>query len=220
MTKAKILEEVEGVDLLSLGDGLSFTDLYEQTLNITAIEQLLFYCNCTKYYYNYSEKRLRKLVNSIENIINCENEDCVIFSCVDDEDETTIEIKAKDFADKIVCLEDYHKVVTYDPNTKHYECFFVDLSKKKINEFFETAKSHLPEGLKHLISGPKENIAITQELPSDDVIAAFKTICNYLSSNKNDLSKISFINTDEGVQVDLVSSRLYQGDDDCSSFLS
>ena len=174
MTKDSILKEIQSVDTSSLCDGLSFTDVFEQNRHLTQIERLLFYCNCKKYYYNYSEKRLRVLEVNLESIMNADDVDSNIFVCKDLEDSTEIEISALEFAHKTICFEDYHKVVTYDENTQNYECFFIALSKKKIDEFFKTAADHLPLELRDLMM-PQDESKESEGTP-ENVVEALKTV--------------------------------------------
>lgn len=218
MTTNKILEEIQAIDTSSLTDGLSFSDRYLADKNITPIEQLLFFCEAKKYYYNYTEKRLRELESSPDNIMNMD-EDNAIFTCKDLEDEPDINIKAHSFSDKIICFEDYHKVVTYDTKTKHYECFYVDLTKKKVTEFFKNTKAALPPELSGWIHEPtKEELDELDKSP--EVAAAFQAVCKYLYANDGELSEIRFVNMGDGVKVDLIASKFYsEGSMDSPSLL-
>ena len=216
MTIKKILDEIQAIDTSVLTDGLSFADHYVADHNITPIEQLLFFCKCKKYYYNYTEKRLRVMYCHIENMMSMienENGDTELFTCNDLEDEDSIIISAQAFADKIVCYEDFHKVVTYDPTTHHYECYFVDLGKKKVDGFFKDAKDALPSELKQYIHTPVSEKPEILAGESPEVVAAFRTICDFLQSNDGELSEIRFTNISEGVKIDLITSKLYSSDD-------
>ena len=219
MTVDKILKEIQAIDTSVMSDGLSFSDHYIETKNITAIEQLLFYCNVKKYYYNYTEKRLRELECNIDNIINFEGEDNAIFTCKDVEDETSIDIKAHSFADKIICFEDYHKTVTYDLTTKHYECFYVDITQKKVNEFFKEARKAIPPELQQFIHQPTQDTPTEIEAPQE-VTDAFQIVCKYLLASTGELSEIRFTNIGDGIKIDLIASKFYPAGsmDDSSSF--
>ena len=201
MTIKKILEEIESIDISTLGDGLSFADHFIANRSISPIENLLFYSDCKKYYYNFSEKRLRKLICLLDKITDLDDPNNIVFNCKDLENEPDIDLKADSFADKIVCYEDYHKVVTYDPDTKHYECFFADMSKQKVEKFNQ--ENPLQDEIEI------EGIDIDN---SPEVVEAFKTICTYLYKSRNELSEIRFIDMGDGIKVDLISSKFYPDD--------
>lgn len=208
MKRADILKEIESVDTTKYLDGLSFGEHYNQTKHITAIEELLLFCNSPKYYYNYSEKRLRKLKTHDENIKNLADGDDIIFICQDLNKEPDIKIDSLQFSNKIICYEDYHKVITYDDSTKHYECFYVNLSKKGVEKFFKDCHEKLPEDKKQFFYFPQEE----EKDAYKDLADSFKTISDYLESVSDDISEIRFINTADGVQIDVVTSRLYKPD--------
>lgn len=215
MKRAEILKEIESFDITSCSDGLTFCEVFASTKKLTPIEELLFYCNCPKYYYNYSEKRLRKLEVNIASIINFEDKQDIIFVCRDLEDEPEIEIAARQFSDKVICHQDSHKVITYDNETKHYECFFVNLTDKKIKAFYKEAKEKLPPGWAELMFdestlGDDEDAKSTKEAVMEELADAFDSICHYLYDSNEEISEIKFYNVPEGVQVDLVTSKLWK----------
>lgn len=206
MTTKKILEEIESVDVSKLGDGLSFFDHFLIDKSMTPVENLILHSDSKKYYYNYSEKRLRKLVCKLEDIDihNVEDPSNVIFSCEDLEDEPSIDILANSFTDKVVCFEDHHKVITFDPETKHYECFFVDISKQKSAQFTKENPLKFDD-----IDLEDEDVLLDT---SPKVAEAFKTLCSYLQHNRGELSEIRFTDLGDGIKVDLISSKFWSDD--------
>lgn len=211
MTRESVLEEIQSVDTTNCSDGLSFRESFSGTKKLTPVEELLYFCNCEKYYYNYTEKRLRQLEINVEKVIHfCDDEE-TLFVCKDLEDEGDIEISAYQFGSKIVCYQDTHKVVTYDDDTKHYECFFVNLSDEEINAFYLDIKNRLPEELTEKMFNPSGiHEEGKKESPYDILADAFKSICEYLYKADGEISEIKFYNVPDGVQVDLVTSRLWK----------
>lgn len=213
MRRSTILKEMQSVDTSKCSDGLSFRESFVNAKKLTPIEELLYFCNCEKYYYNYSEGRLRILDVNIDNIIHFSDDKDIIFVCRDLEDDDVINISSYDFSGKIICYEDSHKVVTYDEKTKHYECFFVNISDKKIKEFYDDVRKKLPKEISDKMFNPSA-LDEEKDKPSayDELSDAFKAICEYLYASDGEISEIKFYNVPDGVQVDLVTSKLWKPD--------
>lgn len=212
MNREKIINEIKTFDTKKCVDGVSFCEHTKQTGKLTRIEQLLMFSGRTKYYYNYSEKKLREVEVKLRNIIEKSGDD-IFFVCFDKEDDTKIDIYAKRFSEKIICFEDYHKVIVYDEASKQYECFFVDMTKKNVEDFFKDVHKYIPDDVKKFVLNEYGDEVATEEAQHeafDELGECFNKICEYMHREDTDLTEIRFTNLLEGVQVDLVTSRLWQ----------
>lgn len=225
MTSETVLKEIEEIDVKKLPIGDTFYEAYCKTGKYSLIEQVLFWMPCKKYYYNYAEKRLRFIEmgsrSQPEEVI--EKGDGILFECFDvDGDDSVFRIKSKSFSERRVCYEDIHKVVTYDPNSKNYECFFVAMEDSKIREFFNSIREHLPEVMKHLlIKVPDETkpnkshkTSKKKELPEVDCPDNVKQSKNSKKKSKNSSKKKKQNKhedeTDDDAEFDEIIEEMFQ----------
>ena len=215
--RSEIIEELESFDLNKCQDGLCFCDNFFNNKKFSNIEELLYFSNAPKYYYNFSEKRLRKLTIELKQMLSIEGSDEPLFRCKDLKDDTEIEISPVQFSHKIVSYEDDHKVVTYDEETKHYECFYINWSKEKIETFLKRSDRIVNANIKFIpsqVDYDLEQVIKDFENDNDEGLDdAFDIICSYLLRHHHLLSGIKFTNVDKGVRIDFVTSKIFPGDE-------
>lgn len=188
----KIKKEIESVETNKCTDGLSFMDRLEHDGHLTHIERLLFFTkDVKKYYYNFTEKHLRELQVNIGALIDdVEEVDGAhyIFDCIDPDDkEDKFKISSVDFAEKIICYEDYHKAIVYDAKKKFYECFYVDMTKKEVERFKkEVTIDNLDELERRVSHMAHEDV---EEL--DDASEGIDALCKFMVRHHGDVTGIN-----------------------------
>lgn len=212
MTTEQILSEIKNIDVDSFEIGMSILQHFNKVGQQYPAESLLLHFpnNNVKWYYNYTEKLLRRIeVNFKQVHIQDEKEHSLNdhwFTAISDEDESSIPFTASQFADKIVVYNDWHKLVTYDESTGHYECFFVDISKDIANDIIKNQMLSADE----VLNNP-DTFTIEEILEESE---DFATACSVLSNwmlNNNVVSELRFIHTQEGIKLDLIQSMLFTG---------
>lgn len=207
MTTEQILSEIKSIDVDSLEKGMSIVDHFTKTNKQYPAEALLLHVqgdDIGKWYYNYTEKLLRRIEVNFKNI-NDENKfEQHWLNAISDEDESVIPFTAEQFANKIVVYNDWHKLVTYDEKTGHYECFFVDIVEGIAKEIMKNIDEY----------NGNNNIdpPTIDELMEDDI--QFSKACTSISDwmlDNDIISELRFTNTPNGIKLDLVQSMLFTG---------
>lgn len=213
MTTEQILSEIKNIDVNSFEKGMTILDHFIKTNQQYPAESLLLHLadNSVKWYYNYTEKLLRRIEVNFKqaNKTNEKNEQW--FKAISDEDETSISFTAEQFADKVVIYDDWHKLVTYDEKTGHYECFFIDIPE-------DIAKAIREEENLTLYDSEIDQSVSIDELMEES--AEFANACSTLSNwmlNNDVVSELRFSNVPEGIKLDLVQSMLFTGNQEDES---
>lgn len=226
MTEKEILEEITSIDTSFFADGLSFGEHFEQTQSQYPAEILLFSTPdefVKKYYYNYSEKMLRYIVSdrkSIQTVKEISKEDH-LFDAVNDEDQSSISFSSLDVVNKVVVYDDFHKLVTHDPKTGHYECFFIDVPEEEakaiVEDFtsvFSIDRQMVDDSIidinPDILDNDKEEI---EEITQDEFSAAASTIAKWMLSD-GATKKVTFFLNDEGVVELDINSKMFFAEDD------
>lgn len=215
MTEKQILSEIKSVDVESLEKGMSIIDHFFKVKHQYPAESLLLHLpnNSVKWYYNYTEKLLRRIDVNFKQI-NCEDrdkhsEDEHWFNAISDEDETSIPFTAGQFANKIVVYDDWHKLITYDETTGHYECFFIDIPD-------DLAKSICDDQMLTFDDVERANydyhtVALGEVMEENqDFADACTALANWMLQN-DVIPELRFTRTKEGIKLDLIQSMLFTG---------
>lgn len=215
MTEKQILSEIKSVNVESLENGMTIMDHFFKVKHQYPAESLFLHIpdNSVKWYYNYTEKLLRRVevdfkqINETAESKHSENEHW--FDAISDEDESVIPFTAGQFASKIVVYDDWHKLITYDEETGHYECFFVDIpenvAKAVCNDQMLVFDDIANE------TSNDEVITIEEAMEEDDDFAkACTKLANWML--KNDIiPELRFTRIAEGIKLDMIQSMLFTG---------
>lgn len=155
-----IVKEITSIDTSKLKDKKTFAQMFNTSNRLTTIEQLLFYIPAKKYYYNYGEGRLRYIEMELKKMVDLKKKDDTHFMTCKDVlgDWDDLHIYSSDFSNKSICFMDRHKVITHDPKTGHYECFYVAMEDDKIRAIFQSIKSQLPPELRKFIGEDEDDV--------------------------------------------------------------
>lgn len=215
MTEKQILSEIKRINVESLEKGMTIMDHFFKVKHQFPAETLFLYLpnNSVKWYYNYTEKLLRRVEVDFKQVHNTDekthspNEHW--FDAISDKDESSIPFTAGQWANKIVVYDDWHKLVTYDETTGHYECFFVDIPE-------DLAKSICDDQMLTFDDIERANydyhtVAI-EEVMSDskDFADACTSLANWMLEN-DVVPELRFTRVKEGIKLDLIQSMLFTG---------
>ena len=217
MTEKEILEEITSFDTSYFSDGMSFGEHFEQTHSQYPCEIILFSAPDNlfrKWYYNYSEKMLRYIRTDHENVVknNEISESDHIFDAINDEDESLISFSSQDLVDKVVVYDDFRKLITYDPKTGHYECFFVDVDERTASEVVEDFQRVFDVDrpmVDNSVVEVKENEEKDKGVSDEEFSKAASVIAKWMLSCE--CSSVIFTYVDGSVELD-IHSKLYFND--------
>lgn len=225
MTPKEILKEITSIDTNFFADGLSFGEHFEQTQSQYPAEILLFSTPdkfVKKYYYNYSEKMLRYIVRdtkSIEKVKEISKDDH-LFDAVNDDDQSSISFSSLDVVNKVVVYDDFHKLVTHDPKTGHYECFFIDVTEEEakaiVEDFTSVFSIDRPMIDNTIVDAEPDSLDEddVEEITQDEFSAAASTIAKWMLSD-GATKKVTFFINDKGmVELDIHSKMFFAGEDE------
>lgn len=227
MTEKEILKEITSIDTSFFADGLSFGEHFEQTQSQYPAEILLFSTPdefVKKYYYNYSEKMLRYIVRDAKSIQKVKEvgEDDHLFDAVNDEDQSSISFSSLDVVNKVIVYDDFRKLITHDPKTGHYECFFIDVAEEEakaiVDDFTSVFNIDRPMIDNTIVDAEPDSLDNDEdrdkfeEITEDEFSAAASTIAKWMLSD-GATKKVTFFINDEGiVELDIHSKMFFNGE--------
>lgn len=219
MTEKEILEEITSFDTSYFSDGMSFGEHFEQTHSQYPCEIILFSAPDNlfrKWYYNYSEKMLRYIRTDHKNVAKSNeiSQSDHIFDAVNDEDESLISFSSEDLVNKVVVYDDFRKLITYDPKTGHYECFFVEVDEQTASEIVEDFQKVFNFD-RPMIDNSVVKVEADEEKPENEVTddefsKAASVIAKWMLSCAS--SSVTFTYVDGSIELD-IHSKLYFNDD-------